>query len=252
VDNRGNALGHARGIAKGAHRQTRLRPRGLPEGNVDFWEALAADSAVVNVMVDTDNLPFDGRAELGDTRNQLLNDYALGEWVHFGQVFFQEGFVHDGDGHAARNVLFSKRAASNHANAKSSEVFGSDHIEARSRARGEVVNSLSREMERHAEVCANDRHARGSGDGGDSGKRADPIDELAVKSVIQFGVRKAIVGDGQKEREDVVLPESEIHTRQFPETVNDQARAGEERERQGKLHNDKSSPQALSAGGAGR
>src|SRR5207248_5670111 len=48
VEHRGNALGHAGGIAKGAHRQARLRPGGLPEGDVDFRESLASDSAVVN------------------------------------------------------------------------------------------------------------------------------------------------------------------------------------------------------------
>src|SRR4029077_272177 len=101
--------------------------------------------------------------------------------------------------------------ASNHADAKGTVIFGSDHIEAGSGARGRVVNSLSREMERHAEVCANDGHSSGSGDGGDSGERADPIDDLAVKSIVQFGTGKAVVGDRQKKSKDVVLPESEVH-----------------------------------------
>src|SRR6266436_5297726 len=252
VNNGRDALGHAGGIAESAHRQARLRPGGLPEGNVDFREALAANAPVVNVMIDTDNLPFDGRSEFGDTRNQLLNDNALREGVHFGQVFFQERFVHDGNVHAARDVLFSKRVAGNHANAKGTEILGSDHIEAGSGARGGVVNSLSREMERHAEVCANNGHARGSGDGSDSRKRPDPIDELAIKSVVQFGAGKAVVGDGQKKSEDMVLPESEVHSRQVPETVNHEARAGKQRQRQSKLDNHKSSAQTLPASGTGR
>src|SRR5256885_11599083 len=114
------------------------------------------------------------------------------------------------------------------------------------------VNCLSREMERHAEVCADDGHAGGSGDRGDSGKGADLIDELAVKSVVQFGFGKPVVGDGQIKREDVVLPESEIHAGQLPETVYHEACASKEREGQCKLDDDQSLAQTLSAGGTGR
>src|SRR5882762_9014007 len=87
-----NALGHACGIAKGAYCQARLRPWGLPEGNVDFREALAPHSAVVNVMVDPDNLPFDGRAELGDSGNQLLDDSALREGDPLWTGIFSQSF----------------------------------------------------------------------------------------------------------------------------------------------------------------
>src|SRR6267143_2121526 len=179
-----NALGHACGIAKGAYCQARLRPWGLPEGNVDFREALAPHSAVVNVMVEPDNLPLDVRAELGDSGKQLLDGRALREGIHFGQVFFHKGFIHDRDGHAACGVLLGERAASDHANAKCAEIFGSDHIEAGARTGGGIVNSLSREVERHAKVCPDDGHARGSRDGRDSGERADLIDELTVKGVV--------------------------------------------------------------------
>src|SRR6266480_1928380 len=103
-----------------------------------------------------------------------------------------------------------------------------------------------------SKVCADDGHAGGSGDRGDSGKGADLIDELAVKSVVQFGFGKPVVGDGQIKREDVVLPESEIHAGQLPETVYHEACASKEREGQCKLDDDQSLAQTLSAGGTGR
>src|SRR6266576_2618244 len=61
-----------------------------------------------------------------------------------------------------------------------------------------------------------------------------------------------VVGDRQIKREDVVLPESEIHAGQLPETVNHEACASKEREGQCKLDDDQSLAQTLSAGGTGR
>jgi len=168
----------------------------LPDG----WIALAADAAVVNIMVDADNLPLDGRAEFGDAGNQLLDDNTLREGIHFGQIFSRKGFIHDGDGEAARGVLFGERAALNHADAEGPEVFRSHHTEARAGTRGRNVDSLSGEVEGHAEIHAYDGHSRGSGDGRDSRKCANLIQELAVKRVDLFGMGEAVVCDGQKKR----------------------------------------------------
>src|SRR5689334_2024800 len=115
VHNSGNALGHASGIAESTHRKARRWPRGLPEGNIDFRESFAADAAVMNITVDADNLPFNGRAEFRNTRNELLNDNALRQRIHLGQILLGEGLIHDRDGQAASDVLFGKSAALKHA-----------------------------------------------------------------------------------------------------------------------------------------
>ncbi len=158
-----------------------------------------------------------------------------------------KGFIDDSDRQAARRVLFGEWLALNHADAKGSEVFRSHHIEARARARGGIVNRLAGEVKGHAEVHADNGHAGGGGDSGDSRQSAELIQELAVKGVDLFGMGKAFVGDWQKEGEDVVLPETEIHTGQFPETVDHEAGTGEERESQGELDDDQGAPQAVAA-----
>ena len=114
--------------------------------------------------------------------------------------------------HAARDVLFGKSAALKHADAKGAEIFGSDHIEARAGTRG-GVDSLSREIEGHAKVCADDRHAGGGRDGRDSRQGADLIHELPIKGVDLFRMGKAVVGDGQIKRKDVVLSKTQVHAR---------------------------------------
>src|SRR5437762_13299636 len=115
----------------------------------------------MNVTVDADNLPFDGRAEFGNSRDQLLHDNALRQRIHLRQMLLGKGFIDDGDWQAASNVLFGKSAALKHADSKGPEIFGSHHIEARARTRGRIVDGLPSEIEEHAKVRADDRHACG-------------------------------------------------------------------------------------------
>ncbi len=196
-------------------------------------------------MVDADNLPFDRRSQVGHPGNKLLNDNALHKGIHFGQISFGKGLIDDGDGESAGGVLFRERAALEHADAKGAEVFRCDHIEARAGTRRRIINGLSSKIEGHAKVRADDRHAGGSRNCGDARKGANLIQKLAVEGDHLFRALEMLVGHRQKKRQDVVLPESQIHAGQFPETMNHQAGPGEERESQRKLDDHQGAPQAV-------
>ncbi len=176
-------------------------------------------------MINAHDLPFDGRAKFGDTGNQLLNHNALRERINLGQIFFCKCFIHYCYREAARRVLWGKLASLHHANPECPEVFRRHHVEARALARGRIVHYLSRKIERHAEVCADDGHAGGGAGGGNSRQRANFIQQLPVKRIDLFGIREAAIFYRQIKCEDVVLPEPQIHAAQFPETMNHQARA---------------------------
>src|ERR1043166_2638603 len=52
-----DALGHTVRIAAGAHSNSRLRPRALPEGHINFRVVIVAQPVGPNVMKNTNDLP---------------------------------------------------------------------------------------------------------------------------------------------------------------------------------------------------
>jgi len=88
-----------------------------------------------------------GGPELGDSGNQLLDDSALREGIHFGQVFFTKVSFTTATGTPPAASRSVNVAASDHANAKCAEIIRSDHMKPAARTGGGIVNSLSREVE---------------------------------------------------------------------------------------------------------
>src|SRR5208282_5782704 len=123
-----------------------LRPRTLPEGDVNFGEAVTFRAAVFYVSVDANNLPRDVRTELRNAGNQLLDVNALRQRIDAREIFLHEGFVHDGDVGAAGDVLLSYRASLVDSDPKGLEILWSHHVEASARALRGVVDTLARDF----------------------------------------------------------------------------------------------------------
>src|SRR5436190_251955 len=65
----GNAVGYARGVAGCPNRNARVGPRTLPKGNVDFGKVLAVHAVVVNITIDANDLPLSGGTQLRGSWN---------------------------------------------------------------------------------------------------------------------------------------------------------------------------------------
>jgi len=88
LHDRGNALGHTAGSPK-VRTAKPLAARGIARRERRFLKSFAPNAPIVDVVVDTNNLPFNRRAKFGHAGNQLFNDNALREGIHFGQYFFR-------------------------------------------------------------------------------------------------------------------------------------------------------------------
>src|SRR6266478_264701 len=225
-DDGSDALGHAGRISRRVNRDSSVRTRTLREGNIDLREAVSTNAAIVDVMVDPDDLPFDRRAQFGLAGDQLLDREALFERIEIREIFLDECVVDDGDGHIAGKVLTCENAALGNGYAEGTKVFWSDHGKASAGARGEVTDGLADDGEGHSKIGALQRHAGTNGNRRNAGERADLFEKLAVEGVDLLGFGEAIGGNREAEGENVILSEAEIDARQFPKAVNDEAGAG--------------------------
>jgi hypothetical protein len=78
MNDRGKAFIPALWIASSAYGHGDIRPGTLREGYVDFGEAIASGSAIADILLDTDDLPINRRAEIGDPGDELFYGDALG------------------------------------------------------------------------------------------------------------------------------------------------------------------------------
>src|SRR5258708_1086821 len=104
-DNIRNAFTQGGWIDGCSHRDAGFRPGALPEGHVNLGEALSLRTAIADVMVDTDDLPFDGRTQLADARNQLFDEYPLRQRIDTVKIALRECLVHHGHGKTASQIL---------------------------------------------------------------------------------------------------------------------------------------------------
>src|SRR5580704_3364577 len=235
MNDRGEALVHALGVAGSAHGHGYVRPRTLREGHVDLGEAAVTRAAIADVLVDADDLPVNRRAEIGDAGDELFYGDALRQWVDAGEILRYEGGVHNGDGHAAIGVGFREGASARDADSEGGEVAGRYHVESCAGTLRAVRYRFTDDVEGHAEARAaywipcRDRSRR------DPGKRLNALNQLPIENADLLGSLQAVSGHGQSKGEDVIGLEAHVDVREVPETVDCQTRGGQQRERQGKL-----------------
>src|ERR1700761_320206 len=88
-----DALAGSAGITEGTNGDGCLRPWALRERHVDLGEAVALRTAVLHVVIDADDLPGRGGAELRDSGDELFNENALRERIDAVKKFLRESFI---------------------------------------------------------------------------------------------------------------------------------------------------------------
>ncbi len=160
---------------------------------------------------------------------QLLNNDNLHKGIDVREIFLREGFIYDGDRETTRYVLLREAAPFDNRYPEGAEIFRSDHREPCARARGGINGRLPSNAESHAPIRADNGSACRSRGGSDSREGGNPLKHLAVERRYLLWLRKPFNGYGQGKREEMILSKAEVRTRQFPEAVDHESRAGEER-----------------------
>ena len=241
------APGHGGGVFGGANADTGAGPGNLPEGDLDLG-IVFAQPAASHIVINTDDLPVDGRPEPGDSGDQLFNGDPLLEGVLILEEFVDEALIDDGHFHAGGIVLIGEGASADETDAEGLEIVRSDHSEARQGAlRGVSVGGSAGDGEWHAEARAFERQS-GFGRGmRDSGNGGDAVEDLAVVGGDERGVFGTRVGHVEEEGEDVVGLDAEVDAHEVPEAVDGEAGSGEQRQREGEFADYEGPAQAVAA-----
>src|SRR5580704_863151 len=181
-----NAFAQVGWIDGCAHRYAGVWPGALPEWHVNLGEALSLWTAVVDVIVDTDDLPFNRRTELGYARDQLLNEDALLQRIDAGKIALRKYLVHHSDAKTARQILIGEVTSLVYMDPKGLEELWRYHIESGARTLGGIVSCFTDNLKWHAEIGASERHAGGYGGRGHAGESSDSVKKLPIEGVNLF------------------------------------------------------------------
>src|SRR5580658_3288093 len=248
LDDLGDAASQRGWVNGGAHSDGGARLGTLREGHINFGESIVARASVANVVIHADDLPRNGHTEFGDAGNDLFHEDGLDERINAIEKFLDERFVDDGYRNASRYILVGEGTAALHAHAEGFEILRRDHTEAGARTRGGIFDvGLSGDLERHAEIHAFYGYAFGGRGGGDAGECLDSFQKLAIESGDLLRIGQVTLRHRKLEGEDVIGAEAEVHVRDVPQTVNGEAAAGQEAERQRKFDNHERTAKAVPA-----
>ena len=106
----GDAFYHRGRVFSSAHAERRLWPGNLPEGN-EHLRIFFALIGSVHVVVGSNDLPRDIRAELGDAGNELFYQHALTKRVFALQVFVHKVLIDHGYFNGGCGVLIGESAS---------------------------------------------------------------------------------------------------------------------------------------------
>src|SRR5260370_18130881 len=102
----------------------------------------------MDVTMDPNDLPLDGRTWARGAWNQSLDENTLYPRIDIGKILPGKGLIHNCHWQGACHVLFGKTAAPDNLYSEGVEVFRSDHGETGARTRGRITCRLAGDADR--------------------------------------------------------------------------------------------------------